>query len=109
MKGPESQTALVPAQSTALVRKAAAKLAKRGLGDLWLLESAEDWFERAKAAKSQNQLIEFFECLQRTVVLDPEHTDGLDQLGMAYHQVMLTQSHPLRSLNDPSLSSSSNL
>ena len=85
MKGPESQTALVPAQSTALVRKAAAKLAKRGLGDLWLLESAEEWFERAKTAKSQNQLIEFFECLQRTVALDPEHRDGLDLLGMAYH------------------------
>jgi TPR repeat protein len=85
MKLPESQTALVVAQSTALVRKAAAKLAKRGLGELWLLESAEEWFERAKTAKSQNQLIEFFECLQRTVALDPEHTDGLDQLGMAYH------------------------
>ena len=85
MRGSESQTALVVAQSTALVRKAAAKLAKRGLGDLWLLESAEEWFERAKTAKSQNQLIEFFECLQRTVALDPEHTDGLDQLGMAYH------------------------
>ena len=57
MKGPESQTALVVAQSTALVRKAAAKLAKRGLGELWLLESAEEWFEKAKTARVRISLL----------------------------------------------------
>jgi TPR repeat protein len=85
MKAPESQTALAVAQSTALVRKAAARLAKRGLDDLWMLESAEWWFKKAKCAKSQNRLSEFFEYLQRTVILAPEHTEGLDLLGVAYH------------------------
>lgn len=85
MKAPESRTALVVAQSTALVRKAAAKLAKRGLGELWLLDSAEEWFEKAKYAKSQNRLSDYFECLQRTVALAPEHLDGLNLLGLAYH------------------------
>lgn len=85
MMAPKSQSALVVAQSTALVRKAATKLVKRGLGELWLLDSAAGWFEKAKFAKNQNRLSDFFEYLQRTVAIDPEHTDGLDLLGVAYH------------------------
>lgn len=57
MMVPKPQSALLVAQSTALLRKAAAKLVKRGLGELWSLDSADEWFEKAKYAKSENRLI----------------------------------------------------
>jgi len=54
MKGTESQTALVIAQSTALVRKATANLAKRGLEDQVTLETANELFKRSAEGLKRN-------------------------------------------------------
>ena len=71
MSQSDSNTALVPVQSSALAIRGSASLAKRGLGELQLLESAKRWFEKAKKAKSEERFEESFQCLQRAVALKP--------------------------------------
>ena len=68
----KSRTELVPANFASLERAVTTALVKRGLGDLHLLESAAVWLKKAKEAKSQNRLADFFECLKRAVASDPE-------------------------------------
>ena len=86
MSPSDSNTALVPVQSSALAIRGSASLAKRGLGELQLLESAEAWFEKAKKAKSEERFEESYQCLKRVVALNPQHTEAMEWLGVAYRK-----------------------
>ena len=91
MSQSDSNTALVPVQSSALAIRGSASLAKRGLGELQLLESAEAWFEKAKKAKSEERFEESYQCLKRVVALNPLHA-RCARFGLAMQTSMATAS-----------------
>jgi TPR repeat protein len=85
MSQSDSNTALVPVQSSAIALRGSASFAKRGLGELQLLESAEVWFEKAMNLwLTPNDLTEFFACLQKTVDLNPQHINAQSWMALAY-------------------------
>jgi hypothetical protein len=84
MNESDPQAAVVFVQSNSLARRAAMSLAKRGLGDLQLLESADAWFEKAINARLDCRPAEYFELLQRTIDLNPRHLGVQLKLAEAY-------------------------
>lgn len=71
MSESDLEIVIVPVQSGALARRAAATLAKRGLSDLQLLDSANALFVKAINARLDCRPAEYFACLQRTIALNP--------------------------------------
>jgi len=82
--GPTDALVPLPLQSPKLVRSGTAVLAKRGLSDLFLAESAEESFQRAMKFYDARSYDEYFECLKRAVDLNSNHIHALVWLGFSY-------------------------
>jgi TPR repeat protein len=92
----------VSVQSSAVARKGTGALAKRGLDDLQSHESAVAWFKKAQGlynavpkefpvTQFRSSLGEFFKCLQRAAILDPQHSGIQSWLGAAYKDGLGTE------------------
>lgn len=99
MSQPDSNSALVPVQSSALAIGGSPSLAKRGLGDLQLLERAEAWFQRALDLSTDAELEESHKCLLHVVELDPFHVNALLWLGSDFQDGVGTDSNLWEAVN----------
>jgi TPR repeat protein len=110
MSEQDLRDALVPVQSASIALKGSQSLAKRGLGDLRLLEAAEEWFQKAKdlynavpkeysVAQFRSALGEFFKCLQRASNFDPNHPGIQSWLGAAYRDGLGTDKDMVAAAN----------
>lgn len=85
MRKSDSETALIPVQSTALTKGAAKSLVARGRADLRVKEEAEEWLKRGVEFRDQGCYEEAFACFQRGIELNPTHSELLCHLADAYH------------------------
>src|SRR5271169_159167 len=85
MRKSDSETALIPVQSTALTKVGAMSLVARGRADLRIKEEAEDWLKRGVELREQGSYEEAFACFERGIQLEPNHPALQHMLGVMYN------------------------
>jgi len=84
--GEEKQTALAPAQSTALTKAAAKSLVARGRADLRVKDLADDWLRKGLELRDQERNEEAFTCFEQGIRLNPNHAEIQFILGVSYEE-----------------------
>ncbi|MGA8670335.1 MAG: hypothetical protein WB679_10690 [Terracidiphilus sp.] len=82
----EKQLALIRAQSVALTNAGRAALAARSRADLRVGDEAAHWLQEGLEFNDQRKYEEAFECFERGIQLDPNHSDIELALGFAYQE-----------------------
>jgi tetratricopeptide (TPR) repeat protein len=84
MSESEKQTALVPAQPTALTIAGVKSLVARGSADLRVKEEAEEWLKKGMDFRQKLRYKDAFACFERGIQLNPNHPEIQFMLGFMY-------------------------